>query len=139
MVDEVTVTDQSGNAVSITDVADGTWCTDAVAWAAEHEIVGGYGDGMFGHNDPVTREQLTAILYRYTVYKGYDVSVGESTNILSYADFDAISEYAIPAMQWACGAGVINGTSESTLSPKGEATRAQIATMLQRFCENVTA
>ena len=83
----------------------------------------------------MTREQLAAILYRYAVYKGYDVSIGEDTNILSYADFADLSEYAIPAMQWACGAGIVNGTSESTLTPQGEATRAQVAAMLMRFCE----
>ena len=82
------------------------------------------------------REQLAAILYRYAVYKGYNVSVGEDTNILSYDDFADLSEYAIPAMQWARGAGIVNGTSESTLTPQGEATRAQVAAMLMRFCEN---
>ena len=63
------------------------------------------------------------------------MSVGEDTNILSYADFDQIREYAIPALQWACGAGLINGTSERTLSPRGQTTRAQAAAMLQRFCQ----
>ena len=85
----------------------------------------------------MTREQLAAILYRYAVYKGYDVSIGEDTNILSYADFADLSEYAIPAMQWACGAGIVNGTGESTLTPQGKATRAQVAAMLMRFCENI--
>ena len=120
-----------------TDVADGTWYTEAVSWAAANEIVGGYGGGVFGPNDPVTREQLAAILHRYAAYKGYDVSSGEDVNILSYTDFDQLSEWAIPAMQWACGAGIINGTSERTITPQGEATRAQVAAMLQRFCENI--
>ena len=75
------------------------------------------------------------MLYHYAQKYGYDVSVGEDTNILSYADFGQISEYAVPAMQWACGAGIINGTSASTLSPQGWTTRAQAATMLERFCE----
>ena len=118
-------------------MADGTWYTEAVSWAAANEIVGGYGGGVFGPNDPVTREQLAAILHRYAAYKGYDVSSGENVNILSYTDFDQLSEWAIPAMQWACGAGIINGTSESTITPQGEATRAQVAAMLQRFCENI--
>ena len=120
-----------------TDVADGTWYTEAVSWAAANEIVGGYGGGLFGPNDPVTREQLAAILHRYAAYKGYDVSSGENVNILSYTDFDQLSEWAIPAMQWACSTGIINGTSESTITPQGEATRAQVAAMLQRFCENI--
>ena len=84
----------------------------------------------------MTREQLAAIFYRYAVCKGYDVSIGEDTNILSYEDFSDLSEYAIPAMQWACGTGIVNGTSESTLEPQGNATRAQIAAILMRFCEN---
>ena len=123
------------DAMDFADVAGDAWYTDAVLWAAGEGIVGGYGDGLFGSDDPVTREQLAAILYRYAVYKGYDVSIGEDTNLLSYTDFADLSEYAIPAMQWACGAGIVNGTSESTLTPQGEATRAQVAVMLERFCE----
>lgn len=119
------------------DVADGAWYADAVTWAASQSIVGGYGNGNYGPNDPITREQLAAILYRYAQYKGYDVSVGEDTNILSYTDAFEISEYAVPAFQWACGAGVIEGVTESTLVPRGNATRAQVATMLMRFCVNV--
>ena len=125
------------DAMDFTDVASDAYYTEAVRWAASKGIVGGYGNGLFGANDDVTREQLAAILYRYAVYKGYDVSIGEDTNILSYADFADLSEYAIPAMQWACGAGIVNGTSESTLTPQGEATRAQVAAMLMRFCENI--
>lgn len=117
------------------DVADGAWYADAVTWAAENGIVGGYGNGKYGPDDPITREQLAAILWRYAKYKGYDVSVGEDTNILSYTDALEISEYAIPAMQWACGAGVIEGVTDSTLVPQGDATRAQAAVMLMRFCE----
>lgn len=115
------------------DVADGAWYCDAVTWAAENGIVGGYGNGKYGPDDPITREQLAAILWRYAKYKGYDVSVGEDTNILSYTDAFEISEYAVPAFQWACGAGVIEGVTKSTLVPQGNATRAQAATMLMRF------
>ena len=126
----------SGSSV-FTDVADGAWYADAVTWAASQGIVGGYGNGLFGPEDNITREQLAAILYRYAQAKGYDTSVGENTNILSYTDALEISEYAIPAMQWACGARVINGTGDgSTLTPQGQATRAQAAVMLMRFCEN---
>ena len=106
-----------------------------MTWAAENGIVGGYGGGLFGPEDNITREQLAAILYRYAQAKGYDVSVGEDTNILSYADALDVSEWAIPAMQWACGSGVIEGVTEATLVPGGTATRAQVATMLMRFCE----
>lgn len=124
-------------AMDFTDVAGDAYYAEAVRWAASEGIVGGYGGGLFGADDAVTREQLAAILYRYAVYKGYDVSIGEDTNILSYADFADLSEYAIPAMQWACGSGIVNGTSESTLTPQGEATRAQVAAMLMRFCESI--
>ena len=124
-------------AMDFTDVAGDAYYAEAVRWAASEGIVGGYGGGLFGSDDAVTREQLAVILYRYAVYKGYDVSIGEDTNILSYDDFADLSEYAIPAMQWACGAGIVNGTSESTLTPQGEATRAQVAAMLMRFVEAI--
>lgn len=125
----------SGSSV-FTDVADSAWYADAVTWAASQGIVGGYGGGLFGPEDNITREQLASILYRYAQAKGYDTSVGENTNILSYTDALEISEYAIPAMQWACGAGIMEGNA-GYLTPQGEATRAQVATMLMRFCVNV--
>ena len=123
-------------AMDYTDVAQNQWCSEAIRWAASEGIVGGYGNGLFGTNDPITREQFAAMLWRYAQTEGYDVSIGENTNILSYTDVAALSEYAIPAMQWAVGAGIINGTGDgSTLSPQGQATRAQAAVMLMRFCE----
>lgn len=118
------------------DVAAGSYYTDAVIWASANGIVTGYTATTFGPDDPVTRQQLATILWRYAKLKGYDVSVGEETNILSYDDAFFISEYAIPAIQWACGAGVMQG-SGSNLNPAGHATRAQAAAMLQRFAENV--
>ena len=127
----------STSAASFTDVASGAYYANAVAWANANGIVSGYGSGKFGPNDKVTREQLAAILYRYAQYKKYDVSVGEDTNILSYDDAQSISSYAIPAIQWACGAGVVTGKSGSKLDSKGNATRAEVAAMLMRFCENV--
>lgn len=120
---------------SFSDLADGAWYTDAVTWAASQGIVDGYGGGLFGPDDNITREQLASILYRCAQARGDDVSVGEDTNILSYSDAADVAEYAISAMQWACGAGVITGISESALAPRGEATRAQTAAMLMRFCE----
>lgn len=107
---------------------------DALTKGMEWAVANGISDG----SDPsgsITREQLVTMLYRYAVKAGMDVSVGENTNILPYDDALQISEWAIPAMQWACGAGIINGTSASTLSPNGLATRAQVAAMMQRFCQ----
>lgn len=123
-------------AMNYTDVAQGQWCSEAIRWATSEGIVGGYGNGLFGTNDPITREQFAVMLYRFAQEQGYDVSIGENTNILSYTDVADLSEYAISAMQWAVGAGIINGTGDgSTLSPHGQATRAQAAVMLMRFCE----
>ena len=125
-------------AMDYTDVAQGQWYSEAIRWAASEGIVGGYGNGLFGTNDPITREQFAAMLYRFAQEQGYDVSIGENTNILSYTDVADLSEYAISAMQWAVGAGIINGTGDgSTLSPQGHATRAQAAVILTRYCENV--
>ncbi|UOO38035.1 S-layer homology domain-containing protein [Oscillospiraceae bacterium CM] len=124
----------TGNTFS--DVASGKWYTNAVVWANVKGIVKGYDSDTFGTNDFITREQLATILYRYAQYKGYDVIVGEDTNILSYEDAFNISEYAIPAVQWACGAGIMQGDA-AKLDPQGNATRAQVAAMLMRFIENV--
>ena len=121
------------------DVAADMWYTEAIRWAASEKIVEGYGD-TFGPNDPITREQMAAIMWRYAKHKGYDVSVGENTNILSYDDAFDVAEWAIPAMQWACGAGLINGIENGktvNLAPNGNTTRAQAATILQRFIENI--
>jgi len=117
------------------DVEKGQWYSDAVAWGAFNGIIVGYGDGNFCPDDYILREQIAAIMHRYAKYKGYDVSVGENTNILSYEDFDGISEYAVASMQWAVGSGVIKGRTESTLNPEAYATRVEIAAMLHRFIE----
>ena len=122
-------------ALPFTDVSGGEWYAEAVRWAAGEGIVNGVSETEFAPNAAVTREQLAAILHRYAQHKGYDVSIGESTNILSYSDFASISEYAISAMQWACGEGIITGVTESTLEPRGTATRAQSAAILMRFLE----
>ena len=119
------------------DVKADMWYTDAILWANENGIVAGYDNGAYGVGDYITREQFAAILYRYAQFKGYDVSIGADTNILSYADAFAISEYAYPAMQWACGAGIMGGMDDGTLMPQGKATRAEAATMLMNFCKNV--
>ena len=123
-------------AMNYTDVPEGQWYSEAVRWATSEGVVTGYGNGAFGTNDPITREQFAAMLWRYAQMREYDVSMGEDTNILSYTDVSNVSEYAISAMQWAVGAGIITGTGDgSTLTPKGEASRAQAAVMLMRFCE----
>ena len=118
-----------------TDVAAGQWYTDAVNWAAANNIVNGYGDDQFGPTDTITREQMMAILYRYAQYKGYDVTA--SADLSAYTDAANISSYAVSAMQWAVGEGLINGVTNTTLVPGGSATRAQVAAILMRFCENV--
>lgn len=122
----------TGNSAFI-DITDGAWYSGAVTWAAKSGIVGGYGNGLFGPEDNITREQLAAILYRYAQAKGYDTASG--ADLSAYGDASDVSSWAIPAMQWACGTGVIMGVTESTLLPQGSATRAQVATMLMRFCE----
>ncbi len=114
------------------DVENTDWYGTAVRWASAEGIVNGYADGKFGPNDPVTREQLAAILHRYAQYRKQDVSVGEDTNILSYDDALTVSEWAVSAIQWACGAGIINGI-DGSLAPAGNASRAQVATMLMRY------
>ena len=125
----------STSAASFTDVASGAYYANAVAWANANGIVSGYGSGKFGPNDKVTREQLAAILYRYAQYKKYDVSGAKSLD--GYTDAQSVSSYAVPALQWANAAGVVTGKSGNKLDPKGNATRAEVAAMLMRFCENV--
>ncbi len=119
------------------DVSESAY-VKAICWAVENGIVCGYENGNFGPVDAITREQLVTILWQYAKCKGYDVSVGEDTNILSYDDAFNISEYAIPAMQWACGSGILVGGSNAdgtglVLNPKSIATRAQLSVVLMQF------
>ncbi len=120
-----------------TDVPAGKWYTEGVEWAASKGIVLGYGDGTFGPEDYVTREQLAAILFRYAQYKGYDVSVGEDTNILSYYDAFTWGQWAVPALQWACGADAIEDSPVGMLRPTEDATRGEIAHAIHVFLEEV--
>ena len=120
---------------AFTDVSAGAWYADAVKWATDNGVVEGRSATVFDPNAAVSRQELAAMLYRYAQYKGYNVSIGENTNILSYTDVAGVAEYAMSAMQWACGSGVVNGTAAGVLSPNGSATRAQLATMLMRFIE----
>lgn len=113
-----------------TDVVSGSWYDDAVTWASKNGIVLGVTEDTYRPNDPVTREQLAAILFRYADYKGYDRSA--SADLTGYADYAEVSAYAVPALRWACGCGIIDG-SAGKLDPRSGATRAQLATMLMRF------
>ena len=122
---------------SFTDVESGQWYTDAVIWASTNKIVGGYGDGLFGTNDSVTREQLAVILYNYAKYTGYDVTIAFS-DLSLFTDASSVSSWAQAATNWANTEGLITGTTMTTLEPSGTATRAQVATILMRFVENIT-
>ena len=127
---------ETTGAVRFDDVAGGAWYTQAVRWAAGCGVVKGYDNGRFGPDDAVTREQMAMILYRFAGYKGYDVSIGGDTNILRFTDGAAVSGYAVPAMRWACGSGLMTGTQRDggmALAPRDTATRAQTATLLMRF------
>lgn len=124
----------SGGA-SFADVTAGQWYSDGVAWASANGIVTGYSNGSFGPDDTITREQMAAILYRYARYKGYDLSAQAALD--GYADAAQVSAYAADAMKWAVGSGLITGTSGTTLSPAGSATRAQAAVILARFCQTL--
>ena len=116
---------------AFTDVEADTWYTDAVNWASANGIVSGYGEGKFGPNDPITREQMAAILCRYASYKGMDVT--KRADLSAFSDAGQVSDYALETMRWAVAEGLITGTSETTLSPAGSATRAQAALILMRF------
>ncbi len=118
---------------TFTDVDKDAYYAKAVAWGQKNGIIKGYSETKYAPEQDITREQIAAIMHRYAQYKGYNVSVGENTNILSYDDFENISEYAIPAMQWAVGSGMIKGRTASTLNPKDNAIRVEIAAMLHRF------
>ena len=117
------------------DVAEGAWYADAISWAAGEGIVSGYGD-TFGPNDPITREQLAAILYRYAQNEGYKTSQsGKGTE--GYLDASSISSYAVKAMDWAVNAGLLSGKGNNTLAPTAGATRAEVAQIFMNFCENI--
>ena len=118
-----------------TDVETGTWYTNAVLWAAQNGIVNGVTDTTFAPGDEITRQQLVTILYRYAEAKGYDVSA--SADLSGYPDAGQVQDYAQPAMAWAVAENIIQGMEDGTLKPAGNASRAQIATILMRFCEDV--
>ncbi len=121
--------------IPFSDVAAGEWYSDAINWAAANEIVGGYGDGTFRPDRDLTREEAATILYRYATYKKYDVTT--TASLAGYTDAASVQSYATAPMSWAVGTELIGGTTATTLSPSGGAIRAQIATILMRFCENI--
>ena len=120
-------------ATSFADVKPDSYYANEATWASENGIVSGYGNGNFGPDDEITREQLVTILYRYAKFKNYDVNIGEDTNISRYDDASQISEYAYAPMQWAISVGLITGRSATTLAPHGTVMRAEIAMILIRF------
>ena len=113
------------------DVPAGQYYSEAVAWASENGIVNGYDDGNFGPDDTITREQMAAILYRYAGFQGYDMSA--KADLSGFSDAGTVSGYAQEAIRWANAAGLVSGTSTTTISPKAGATRAQVAAILMRF------
>jgi hypothetical protein len=118
---------------SFSDVGAEEWYSEPAKWAAENGIVEGYPDGRFGPNDNVTREQLATILYRYANKKELDVSGGG--DLTAFSDGGDVSPWAEKSMAWANAKGLIKGMGDGTLNPDGNAERAQIAAILQRFCE----
>lgn len=125
----------SVTAAPFVDVPASQYYAPSVAWASENSIVSGYGDGVFGPEDTISREQMASILYRYARYKGYDMD--GAADLSGYADAGSISPYAMPALQWANANNLVSGTTPTTLNPGGSATRAQVASILMRFCENI--
>lgn len=117
------------------DVPAGQWYTDAVNWAAANQIVKGTSATTFAPNASITREQMAAILYRYAQYKGYDVT--KKADLSGYSDNGQVSAYAKDALAWANAAKLINGVTNTTLAPQGNATRAQVSAILHRFCDGV--
>ncbi|MDO4174678.1 MAG: carboxylesterase family protein [Eubacteriales bacterium] len=120
---------------SFSDVNSGSWYTEAIAWAAENNIVAGYGDGTFGPHDAVTRQQTAAIFYRYADYKEYDISA--TNDLSSFSDAGDVSDWATASVQWTVAVGLISGMDDGTLQPAGTTTRAQLASIMMRFCENI--
>lgn len=121
-----------------TDVPIGEYYTGAVGWASQNGIVSGYGEGgegRFGPNDSITREQLSAILYRYAARKGLDMTV--RGDLSAFSDAGSVSDYAVEPLRWAVGVGLISGMGDGTIAPQGRASRAQVATILMRYFQNL--
>ena len=124
----------SGN-TSFEDVSASAWYADSVNWAASMGVMNGYGNGNFGPEENITREQVATILYNYAQYKGYDMRT--SSDLSGYQDASSISDWARSEMEWAVGNHLINGRTSSLLDPSGDATRAEVAKILWFFCEGI--
>ena len=120
------------------DVARGSWYEEPVAWASGAGIVKGVGDNTFAPNQPITREQMATMLYRYMQYRGLDVSAWNQTDLSGFEDADKISAYAAEAMRWAVGCGLFRGRTDTELAPGGIATRAEIATVFRRLEDQIS-
>ena len=118
---------------TFTDVKKDSYYETAIAWATDNGIVSGYDDKHYGPDDPITREQMVTMLWRYAKFKDYDVSVGEDTNILDFTDAVDISQWAVSAVQWTVGDGIIKGFEDVTIRPQNNASRAQMAVILNKI------
>ena len=127
----------SNYAMRFDDVSADTPYAEAIRWAAAVKIVNGCSESSFAPNDILTREQLATIMWRYAKSENIDVSIGESTNILSYEDVFSVGDYAIPAFQWTCGSGIMSGHTISTLAPKDTVSASQLEEALFRCSENI--
>ena len=121
--------------IPFTDTDSFGYYAEALRWASGNGIVNGYSQTQFAPDDYITREQLCAIMHRYAQYKGYDVSTADNTDISSYTDAESISEYAVSAVKYAVGTGLIKGKSATEIMPGDNTTRAEAAAILQRFIE----
>ena len=120
---------------AFTDVASSHWAVDAITWAAENEVVAGIGGGLYDPDSNVTREQFAQMLYNYAQYKGYDLTA--SGDLAQFPDAGSISGWAETALSWANGNGLINGHENGTIDPQGSAIRAQAASIMANFDQNV--
>ena len=121
------------SASKFTDVKDGNYFCEAVKWATENKVVKGYGNGKFGPNDPITREQMAAVLYRYAEYKSYDIS--QQADLSAYVDAGKLSSYAVTPMRWANATGLVKGITSNKLAPDGLTRRCEAATLFMRFSQ----
>ncbi len=122
-----------------TDIKPGAWYENAVLWAAEHDIVSGYGHGFFGPGDPVTREQAVTILYRYAQYQGVQIPPAQESALAGFRDAGKLSSWAKAPMEWAVSQGILSGKTGGLLDPQGSTSRAEAASLIQRFCEKMAA
>lgn len=124
---------KTGTANGFTDVPVGAYYEDAVAWASANNIVSGYGNGLFGPEDKVTREKMAVIIYNYHKAMGKDVSNIEGMRIYEFTDYESISDWAVTAVRYCLNAGIFNGNADGTLNPKGNVTRAELAVIINNL------